>query len=598
MIASAGSASGTDTLCLRNFSRLDLLRHAAAIANAQEEPDNAWPALMREGVQLKSASQGFTDKIYWLTFTLKNCASQTQDLIIELANPQIDIFTIYEVSDQGKFIFRFETGDRFPFAQRLLRHRHLLVPLKLETGESKTFLFKIDKRNSSVSIPLYLWDRVAHREKDYKQNLGFGLYLGFMALCVVYSLFTFFFLRTEIYWWYTWWIVLSGLFGFTALGLSHQYLYPELADFNSKFRVYLEITSIIAIIRFLHLFLKIDDYVPKLAPYLNGVVYLLFFFLVITPFFQVYNRFVIIALPTINIVMFTGVCLIIYAAIRTYRLQKQTVLFFFAAFGATIAATATIILAEFGYLSMEDLTFNPYLLSSGAEVLLFSMALSFQIKKVYEERNELSGRMARHQKEMMQAYVEGVEKERSRIAGELHDDIGSRLGNLRRIVGGLQHDQKDYLEQQVEKLSTDVRSLSHQLAPAMARKGLAQAAEELILDVKKGCPIKFSLQCYDVPDHLPEHVHQQCYRMLQEIINNIVKHSKATMADIQLFGHDGELAITIEDDGVGFDINTVTKNLGLRQLQARTESIQGTMELSSSPGNGTQVMIRVPLIKS
>lgn len=595
-LLSALAARGYDTLCLTTeFSKKNLLSYSRTVASNSEDPTLAWREVVTQGAILKSSAQGFSKKIFWTSFTLKNCSDRIHDALLELDNPQIDVFTIYEVSPDEMINFILETGDRFPFSQRMMENRNFLVPVKLNPGEAKTYLLKIDKRYSSVSFPLYVWERVAHREKDYRQNLGFGLFFGFMLLCLVYSIFTFVFLRTKIYWWYTWWIVFSGLFSLTALGFSHQYLYPQAVDFNSKFRVYIEIVSLISILKFLNLFLKVEFYFPRLVRYVNVVIYLLFGMLLITPFLKVYDPFVAIALPLINITIVLGVLLIIYAAIKSYAFQKQTVLFFFAAFGAIIIATGIIIMTEFGYLSQEDIPVNPYLLGSGIEIFLFSLGLTFQIKKVYEERNELSSRISRHQKEMMQAYVEGVEKERSRIAGELHDDIGSRLGNLRRIVGGLQHEQKEYIEQQVEKLSSDVRLLSHQLAPSVSRKGLAQAAKELILDFQKGATTQFSLQCYDVPDQLPDVIYQQCYRMLQEILNNIIKHANATTADIQLFGHEGELVMTIEDDGVGFEAFTVKKNLGLQQLQVRAESMQGILEISSSPGMGTQIMIRIPL---
>jgi Signal transduction histidine kinase len=360
--------------------------------------------------------------------------------------------------------------------------------------------------------------------------------------------------------------------------------------------VYIEILSLVSLVYFLKLFLRIPELFPKINSVIQGQIYFLLFIVGTIPvLFSFYEQHSFFLLQVINIIMIVVIGLLLYVSIGSYTVQKRNVLFFFSAFGAILIGSVAIILMEFGVLSLDDIEINPYMIGSALELLLFSLGLTFQVKEIYDERNELSSRISRHQKEMMQAYVEGVEKERGRIAGELHDDIGSRLGNLRRIIGGINHAQRDYIEKQVETLSSDVRSLSHQLAPPTNRKGLAQLTEDLILDVQPATATQFSLQCYDVPEKLSENITQQCYRILQEAINNILKHAKAATADIQIFGHDQELVITIEDDGAGFDSGSSKKSIGLQQLKARTESVQGIFEISSSSGKGTQIMIRIPL---
>lgn len=118
---------------------------------------------------------------------------------------------------------------------------------------------------------------------------------------------------------------------------------------------------------------------------------------------------------------------------------------------------------------------------------------------------------------------------------------------------------------------------------------------ELIIDSQKLTNTEFILQCYDIPDNLPEDVVQQSYRIIQESITNIIKHAQATQADIQLFGHDHEFVITIEDNGIGFNKATNKKGLGHSQIESRAQSLDGKIEISSSINRGTQLMISIPI---
>lgn len=589
-------AKGIDTICWNSsIKKINLLQRSISLATDHTDEKMVWEELKARGTSLTKASQGFNNKIFWVAFTVKNCSTEITDGIIELDNPQIDVVTYYSIKKNGDINPLLLTGDRFPFRQRQIQHRNFLLPISIQPGEVKTYLLRLEKRKSSISFPLYLWERSAHREKDYNQNLEFGLFFGFILLCLLYSSLTFLVLRKAIYGWYTVWIIFSGLYISTALGFSHQYLYPGLDDFNSKARVYIVLFSTIGALKFLSLFLKVDVNFPRLYRIIPFSVYILLAAAVLVFFSSTENPMALVILPAINVMMLGLIGLLIFCAIKTYTHQKRTVLFFFAAFTSIFVGATFIVLNEFGVVSEDFFSFNPYLVGSSLELFFFSIGIILQIKDVYDDRNDLVIKMSRQQKEMLHAYLDGVEKERSRIAGELHDDIGSRLGNLRRLVGALTNDKKEYLEEQVEKISSDVRNLSHQLAPEASRQGLVNAVQHMIADFQNTGTTQFSLQCYDVPTNLTPDIHQQVYRMLQEACNNILKHAKARHADIQIFGHDQELVITVEDDGIGFDPSAAHSTLGLKQLRGRTDALMGQLEISSSPGKGTQIMIRIPL---
>jgi signal transduction histidine kinase len=295
--------------------------------------------------------------------------------------------------------------------------------------------------------------------------------------------------------------------------------------------------------------------------------------------------------------MIITLMLIIYSAIKSFKQQRITITYYFAAFAALIIGVLATVAIEFGAVEAKVFPIDPFLMGSALEYLIFSIGLTYQIKKVFDERNELTLKFAQQQKELLKAYVDGVEKERERISQELHDNIGSRLSTLNRFTSSSSTAENIKLQKQIEILCDDVRNMSHQLSPsALKMTGLKSKIFELAAELEKGSKLKVDIQFYDFDDTLEEERSVHIYRILQEAFNNIAKHAKATLVDLQFFGHSDELVITLEDNGIGFR-EMRTGGIGIQNMQARAASLQGILEVSSQPGKGTQLLLRIPQVK-
>jgi two-component system, sensor histidine kinase LadS len=591
--------SGADSLSITR-TKIDVLQHARVLATQHElTAVQARQKLLAGAGSRSRSSAGFTANIFWLQFTLTNPTSATHQKIIEVDNPQIDWLYVYELDSAGVPILLAETGDKLLFAQRPLLHRNFAIPLQCLPHEQKTILIKIDKRNSSLNFPVFLWSAKAFHEKTYSENLWFGLFFGSILLCMVYALMAFLFLRAALYGWYFLFVLASALYLFTAHGFSFAYLYPTALDFNSYFRVYLIVALFVCLIKFSEKFLSIPRYNP-IVHRIIGVILTAFGILAIISFFGLdfLTRNGLWVIPAINTALLLGGFLLIFAALRTYRQQPVIVLIYFGAWGSLLLSYLIMTAGEFGFIAVEQLAVNPVLVGSSVETFIFSVGLTYQIRNVYNERNQLSQNMARQQKDLLKAYVEGSEKERERISRELHDDIGSRLGSLKRFIANdAAHTQT--LEEQIDILCRDVRNMSHQLAPPTLHiNGLQQLILQLAEEARVRDHLHIDVQFYDVPTSLPEEVTHHLFRITQEAVANILKHAHATEIDLQVFAHETELVLALEDNGKGFDLSRSAKGIGLKNIRARVESLNGTLEISSQPGYGTQLMVRVPLTPS
>lgn len=562
------------------------------------DPESALNQIATHGYKINKTTIGFTRDTYWAAFVVKNNSTAVLDQLLEVSNPQIDCLQVYTFSpfDITPWVL---TGDKFPFQQRLVGHRNFILPFRLQPGESKSILLKIEKRNSSLNFPIFLWNAADYHQKDYVENLGYGLYLGLIVLCALYSMLIFVFLRRSIYLWYFIWIVSSGIFVFTALGFSHQFLYPAAHDLNSIFRVIIQVINLVSFIKFSQAFLRMNEYTPIINKIINSII--LFLTVMVLPLplkLKIYFEYSHFLLPLLNVLMLFCFLAIIYSAIVSFKKQRISVLYYFAAFTALITGALFVVAIEFGVLAAESFTVNPFLVGSVFEFLIFSVGLTYQIKKIYDERNNLTFKFAQQQKGLLKAYVDGVERERERISRELHDDIGSRLSSLNRFVSTTKPDGNNELQDQIEILCEDVRNMSHQLAPpALKISGLKNKVFELAAELQTRQNIQVDIQFYDFPETLEDEITTHLYRILQEAFNNISKHAHASVVDLQFFGHDDELVITLEDNGTGFN-HSGNPGIGIQNMQARSASLLGTLEINSQPGRGTQLLLRIPKGKS
>lgn len=598
LVTGLAQATTLDSIDLRiKHSKLSLLNHSYYIASSVQTPvDSIVDDLLKQKNihQLSRINFGYNDSIFWLIIPFKHGALNENDLRIEIQNPHLDRIQAYCVRGNQIFPLGKETGDHLPFKTRYIAHRNFVWPLAACDYDDFALIIRIEKRNSSLNIPVYLWSTNEHSNHSAIMNVFFGICFGMMAVVAIYSLIAGFFFKTRIYFLYFLFIITAIVFLATGEGLAFQILYPD-SDFNSIFRVIINGLATIMLILFSREFLNTKKYTPVIDKILLYDAAIFILALLLTPLLsEFYLRHSLIMVPVILTLSLVANLSCFFAAVLSYKEQKRIASFYLAAYFITIFSGVISITEDFGWI--EKLPFNPLLLGALFEIMVFSLGLTYLMKAVYDERNDLTLKITRHQKEMMQAYVQGIEKERERIAGELHDDIGSRLGNLRRIASQSKTENIEYIENQIESLSDDVRNLSHQLSPPAARyKGLTQMVSELISDLQKSTSTELSLQCFDVPEKLSEDVVQQTYRIIQEALNNMIKHAHALQADIQLFGYEHELVITIEDNGKGFDFVNTKKGLGLSQMKIRTESLGGTLEMSSSDGRGTQLMIHIPV---
>ncbi len=204
--------------------------------------------------------------------------------------------------------------------------------------------------------------------------------------------------------------------------------------------------------------------------------------------------------------------------------------------------------------------------------------------------------------------INAQEAERRRIARDLHDDLSQRLALLSvelEMFGQKPPAQREVIADRMEEfsgvvkhLSSDVHRLAHELHPAkLDQLGLVAAARGFCKEVAATHEIVITFKSHEIPRELPQDVALCLYRITQEALRNVIKHSGASGARVELAAGANGLHLSVTDDGQGFDSSAAATNgaLGIVSMRERVRMVQGELTVHSRPGAGTQIEVRVPI---
>jgi PAS domain S-box-containing protein len=206
--------------------------------------------------------------------------------------------------------------------------------------------------------------------------------------------------------------------------------------------------------------------------------------------------------------------------------------------------------------------------------------------------------------QLTERLIRAQEDERQRLARDLHDDIGQRLSllviGLDRLKHELSVDMRTEREQvaaaleEASELATDIHALSHQLhSSKLQHLGLKSALRELCLQMSRQQGIEVELVAGSAPWVVTEERSLCLYRVAQEALKNAAKHSGCSKIEVELEPQHGLLQMRVRDFGRGFDVNNYEAGLGLASMRERMRMVGGTLEIRSTPGQGTEIVTLV-----
>ncbi len=256
---------------------------------------------------------------------------------------------------------------------------------------------------------------------------------------------------------------------------------------------------------------------------------------------------------------------------------------------------------------------NNYLYIAGLVLLLIGGAFYIRTKNYRNkekllqqekilQREQIKFLETQQQVVSLQSMINGQETERTRIAKDLHDGLGGLFSTVKMYFSSLLHEQQELKHSEVfnksysliDTASEEVRRIAHNMMPeVLVKLGLVQAVQDLCANISAAKMLQVKMQAYGMDKRLSTSTEIMLYRIIQELLNNIIKHSEATEAILQ-FNKDGQrLMVTVEDNGHGFGIQDPDgqQHTGLDTIRNRVQYLNGNITIESHRETGTTVMM-------
>lgn len=534
---------------------------------------------------------GDFSRAIWFRFEARN-DTDTEDWYLEIKDAYMHRLTLYQVSTSGSVDSLSLTADE-NYVSRPVYSNNPLFPVKIKTGEQKTFYLKATTRTlirASMSF--------STMQNLYENNIftlyGNGFFSAIAVALLLYNLFVYFSLREKVYLYYIGYISTAILH--TNLVAGHmQVFFPWLDWLNTT--LILPVVSLFSIL-FTNSFLRTRKYVH----FIYKIRYVVTGFCLLPLVFYVPGLYGV-AILLISLSIFVLFLYWLIAGVVAYRRGFRPAIFYIIGFGALVAMSIVFELKMKGIMPESYWTESSLFIGAAIEAIVLSFALASKINFYKKEKEAIQQQAYRQAVNFSRELINMQEAERKRIASELHDSLGQKLIVIKNKVfrftkaGSVSFQQNpEALTASVADAIQEVRSISYGLRPyQIDLLGLTQSIRSLVSETFDAAAIDYVLDIDDLDMVSDPEMQINIYRIVQECINNIVKHAQATATTVRVKIVAAGLYITITDNGSGFDTDKIQSGFGLKGIRERLHILHGDIYFKKAEQGGTVIDIHIPL---
>jgi signal transduction histidine kinase len=294
-----------------------------------------------------------------------------------------------------------------------------------------------------------------------------------------------------------------------------------------------------------------------------------------------------ILIPSIFLIFFLEICYLVKLKVKYSRLALFSLL-------VIISSIILISLEKNELIPQNSFTIN---ITTWGVILLTSMmllAIFLHYKNLKLQSEELIEENKLQKINFLKEITEWEKAQMQRISDFMHDNVGTNLGLLRLDIDKMQLDEKsrEILVKHILELSNEVRDISHAYSPLNLReRGLYNSINNIVERINNNSFISLTFQWNDTSNRLKDEYQIIIFRIVQELLNNLLKHSKAQTAFLEVMIFDNLISVYIEDDGIGFQNLKQDKSLGLRSIENIVTMLKGTCIINSIINGGTNISI-------
>ena len=557
-----------------------------------------WNPYLKHNVKLENKEQTI-----WFKIPIKSYAQNAVDFL-EIKEPLVNFLQVWIVKN-GLVIKRFEkTGDHLSFFSRPIEYANFVFPFKEIQLNEYEVVVATDKRHTTKTIPLYFYSESEFTSQVQFINLLKGFLLGLVSILFFYNFYLAVIARKSVYTWYSIYLFFILIYFFMDMGLLFQFVFPAHPIYNDILRVGIISFSIVPFTFFFNKFLQFSKHKPSFI-LLNNFLILLFSISFVIGIYhsisgdfksqQFWIGFYGFISPFIIMILLIES---VFFAIKKIQFANFTT----ASMGFFVIMVAISIMHERRIFGDNIFTDNVINFGLSAEIVLMTFAIAYRFNMYRKEAEFLANEKGEMQQQMFTSIIKYNEQELQRLSNILHDSVGARISairlNMEQICDVENKTDRNLklqaLTLEVSKVADEIRLFSHHLSPLLLQKnGIIKSIYDLVKSVNNANKVQLQFESLGSMNTLSFQYELMIYNILQELIQNIIKHAQATEGIVQIILEKDIISLFVEDNGIGFVENEIKDGLGFLQIKKMINLAKGNIAIHSSPNKGCTISIEI-----
>ena len=531
----------------------------------------------------------------WISVSLDSLKQRDAARYMMIRNPHIDFLRWWIVKGDTILFSIPPTGDHTRFSSRPVDVEEFIFPLPEKAPPGARLIFVADKRSSELEIPLHFYNDRSVFSGIQDRAFLFGLLLGFYILLIIFNFLLAYYLKESVYGWYAVYLSVVLLYFLSDAGSFFRYANPAFPEMNDIFRPSVFAAGILPLYFFFSHLLRLPEVAPRLNRFNNylfgGYFSLLIIAVVHTSLSGSDVRFAWLQVHRIisPSILLTLMIESVYGLIKGYRFS------IFAVLGNSSLALSFIIFSFYLNGILPDVLITHYANYIGMflDACIMAFSLVWRYKTYQRDAAELSARYLEQQKNITREISKWQERDMTRLASVLHDNLGADIGLLRLKTDSmpLTEEKRKELSENLMEIGNQIRELSHQFSPIVLRKkGLYESVRSLIVELQRHTGIAMQFEWIGERQVTSYQNAVILYRIVQELLQNMWKHAQATEGFVQVMYQPPHIGLYIEDNGVGA-AGENEEGIGIASIRSLVELLDGRLTIETKQGAGFVVSL-------